>query len=64
MTPPLVASYWPNGPTLAVPRNWSNAVLPEGANPAGDQGDGRQVADVEATDSAAIAAPVHGDLRR
>jgi hypothetical protein len=32
MTPPLVASYWPNGPTFAVPRNWSNAVLPKGSN--------------------------------
>jgi hypothetical protein len=64
MPPPLVASHCPNGPTFAVPRNWSNAVLSKGSNSAGDQGDGRQVADVEATDSAAIAAPVHGDLRR
>jgi hypothetical protein len=30
MTPPLAASYCPNGPTFAVPRNWSNAVLSEG----------------------------------
>ena len=32
MTSALVASYCPNGPTFAVPRNWSNAVLPKGSN--------------------------------
>ena len=30
LTPALVASYCPNGPTFAVPRNWSEAVLSEG----------------------------------
>ena len=64
MPPPLVTSYCPNGPTFAVPRNCPMQSFRRGSNSAGDQGDGRQVADVEATDSAAIAAPVHVDLRR
>jgi hypothetical protein len=64
MPPPLVASYCPNGPNFAVPRNWSDVVLSKGSNSAGDQGDGRRVADVEATGSAAKAAPVRGYLRR
>ena len=32
MTPRLVADYWPNGPTFAMPTNWSDAVLSEGSN--------------------------------
>jgi hypothetical protein len=31
MTPPLVASYWPNGPTFAAPKDWSDTVLSEGS---------------------------------
>jgi hypothetical protein len=47
MASALVASYCPNGPTFAVPRNWSHAVPLGGANPAGDQGDGRQAVKAE-----------------
>jgi len=32
MTPPLVASYCPNGPTFPAPKDWSDAVLSEGSN--------------------------------
>jgi len=30
MTPQLRAGYWPNGPTFAMPKDWSDAVLSEG----------------------------------
>src|SRR5882672_1011120 len=30
MTPRLLAGYWPNGPTFAAPKDWSNAILSEG----------------------------------
>src|SRR2546422_555242 len=32
MTPLLVASYRPNGPTFAAPKDWSDTILSEGSN--------------------------------
>jgi len=52
MTLHLAAGYWPNGPTFAAPRDWSDAVLSEGVESGRQPGRYRRFAKKKRTSGA------------